>query len=417
MYTIKSIYARQVLDSRGNPTVETEVVLAEGGWGRAIVPSGASVGKHEALELRDGDQSRYHGLGVNQALSTINQTLSLQLVNQKYEQSQLDQKLIELDGTENKSKLGANTILSISLAFAWAVARAQQRALYEYIGELYGNTQYRLPKPLFNIMNGGRHANWATDVQEYMVIPAENKPWREQLRIGSEIYHTLGGLLKNKGYSTNVGDEGGFAPIVNSNREALDLLEEMVRQSGYKLGDQIQFGFDVAASEFYDSASKTYNLKRDSAIYSTSEMINWEQNFIKNYPIALMEDVLDQDDWEGWTSFTQQVGNQIRVIGDDLLVTNVRRIEEAIGKMACTGLLVKLNQIGTLTETLAAMKKSQDAGWINIVSHRSGETEDVTIAHLAVGTAADYIKTGAPARGERTAKYNELLRIAERVEK
>ncbi|MBT4123860.1 MAG: phosphopyruvate hydratase [Candidatus Pacebacteria bacterium] len=413
---ITHIHGRQVLDSRGNPTIEVEVTVEGNHMGRTTVPSGASTGTHEALELRDGSQA-YLGQGVLKAVENVNTTLSQALVGNDYTQDSLDNFMIELDGTEKKEKIGANAILGVSLAFAWASSAAQGRPLYEYIGELYGTKKLILPRPMLNILNGGKHANWATDIQEYMVMPMTAPTWDEKLRTGAEIFQHLQKILKEKGYSTNVGNEGGFAPAVKSNTEALDLIVEAIDKAGYSLGDEVMIGFDAAATEFYNPETKNYELKRDQKILSSEEMVEWVIDLSRKYPVASFEDMLAEDDWAGWTSLTEKIGSTIQNVGDDLLVTNTKRIEEAITKKACNSLLVKLNQIGTLTETLQAMKLSENAGWTNVVSHRSGETEDVTIAHLVVGTGAGQIKTGAPSRGERTAKYNELTRIAEKLEK
>jgi enolase len=411
---ITKIIARQIIDSRGNPTVETDVILDNMYLGRAAVPSGASTGAHEALELRDGDEKDYHGQSVHKAVNNVNTTIAQLLVGKNdLTQKELDYQLLAQDGTEFKSDLGANAILSVSLAYAWAISKMRGIQLFEYIGELYGNTNYILPRPMFNIMNGGKHANWATDIQEYMVIPAKSSNWKESLKIGSEIFHTLEKILKENGYSTNVGNEGGFAPDLKSNDEALQLIVQAIEKSGYKLGEDILLGFDAAATEFLNTQTGNYELKRDNKILSKSQMVDFVVNLSLKYPVASFEDMLSEDDWESWKDLTNRVGDKIQIVGDDLLVTNVKRVEKAIAEKACNALLVKFNQIGTLTETLEAMKLSESAGWKNVVSHRSGETEDVTIAHLVVGTGCGQIKSGAPSRGERTAKYNELIRIEE----
>jgi enolase len=412
---ITHVYSRQILDSRGNPTVETEVSLENGVIGRAAVPSGASTGTHEVLELRDGGTA-YLGKGVLKAVENVNMVIRQNLIEKDWDQTALDTALNQLDGTPNKSILGANAILSVSLAFAWAASRAANQALYEYIGRLFGNTRFILPRPMFNIMNGGKHGNWATDIQEYMVLPLKNIPWSEKLRLGSEVFHSLKSILKDKGYSVNAGDEGGFAPAVSSNAEALELIAAAVQKAGYVLGEDVGLGFDAAATEFYNPTTKQYELKRDGQNLTSSAMLEWLTYLTSSYPLISLEDPLSEDDWEGWQALTAQLGSKLQIVGDDLLVTNTTRIEQAISQKSCNSLLVKMNQIGTLTETLAAMKLAQSAGWTNVISHRSGETEDVTVAHLAVGTGCGQIKTGAPSRGERTAKYNELTRIAERVE-
>ncbi|NCN45545.1 MAG: phosphopyruvate hydratase [Candidatus Pacebacteria bacterium CG10_big_fil_rev_8_21_14_0_10_36_11] len=413
---ITQIHGRQVLDSRGNPTVEVDVTVEGGFLGRATVPSGASTGAHEALELRDGGTA-FLGQGVMKAVENVNTTLKQALVGNDYDQTSLDNFMIQLDGTEKKEKLGANAILGVSLAFAWACSLAQKRPLYEYIGELYGNNKFVLPRPMMNIMNGGKHADWATDIQEYMVMPMTANTWGEKLKTGVEIFQHLQKVLKKKGYSVNVGNEGGFAPAVKSNTEALDLIVEAIEKAGYSLGDEVMIGFDAAATEFYNAENQRYELKKDGDILTSEQMVDWVIDLSKKYPVASFEDMLAEDDWAGWTNLTNKVGKQIQIVGDDLLVTNTQRIDRAITEKACNALLVKVNQIGSLTETLQAMRTSENAGWKNVVSHRSGETEDVTISHLVVGTGAGQIKTGAPSRGERTAKYNELIRIAERLEK
>jgi enolase len=412
---IVQLHSRQILDSRGFPTVETEVALENGIVGRSAVPSGTSSGKYEALELRDGETA-YFGQGVMKAVENVRTAISQAVTGRDYDQATLDRVLLELDGTENKSRLGGNALLSVSLAFAWAAARAQQQPLYEYIGGLYGNSQFTLPRPMFNIMNGGKHANWATDIQEYMVIPVRASSWAEKLRTGAEIFHQLHELLKKNGYSTNVGYEGGFAPALRSNEEALDLIIQAVTNAGYALVSDVMIGFDAAASEFYNPETQRYELKRDQKSLTSDEMISWALKLTEKYPVASLEDMLSEDDWAGWKILTEKLGGKTQIVGDDLLTTNPQRIQKAVTEKACNALLVKVNQIGTLTETLQSMKLAETAGWKNVVSHRSGETEDVTIAHLAVGTGCGQIKTGALSRSERTGKYNELIRIAERVE-
>lgn len=411
---ITQIKARQVFDSRGYPTVEADVVIDNQFLGRSAVPSGASTGSHEMLELRDNDSKDFHGQGVLQAVLNVNTTISQSLIGQvANSQKIIDDIMIGLDGTPNKSKLGANAILAVSLAYAWAVSRSMGRPLYQYIGQLYGNSNFIMPRPMFNIMNGGKHANWATDIQEYMIIPMKSHSWTESMKIGTEIYHTLEKLLKTQGLSTLVGNEGGFAPALESNQQGLDLMVQAIEQSGYKLGEDIKFGFDAAASEFYNKETGIYDLKRDKVTFSKEQMIDWIISLSNKYPVESFEDMLAEDDWESWTELTRRVGDKIQIVGDDLLVTNVSRVKEAIEKKACNSLLVKVNQIGTLTETIAAMKLSDSAGWKNVVSHRSGETEDVTISHLVVGSGCGQIKSGALSRSERICKYNELIRIEE----
>lgn len=411
---ITDIKARQIFDSRGNPTIEADLTLDDTFMGRAAIPSGASTGKHEMLELRDGDKANYHGQGVLKAVANVNTLIKDLLVGKEnLTQAELDHLLIDLDGTSNKSHLGANAILSVSLAFAWAMSKAKGQQLFEYVGDLYGNKNYKMPRPMFNIMNGGKHAEWATDIQEYMIFPMKAASWVESIKIGTEIYLTLGKILKSKGYSINVGNEGGYAPALKSNQEALDLIVEAIETSGYKLGEEVSVGFDAAATEFYNEETGMYELKRDNKVLTKDEMIDWVVELSKKYPVVSYEDMLAEDDWESWVKLTVRIGSTIQNVGDDLLVTNVERVAKAIEMKACNALLVKLNQIGSLTETLAAMKMAEAAGWNNVVSHRSGETEDVTIAHVVVGTGAGQIKTGAPSRSERVCKYNELIRIEE----
>jgi enolase len=413
---IVKVNSLEVLDSRGEPTIETEITLSDGSIGRAIVPSGASTGKYEALELRDGDKARYLGKGVLNAVKNVNSKIAWMLVHQKFEtQEDLDRELIELDGTENKSKLGANAILSVSLAFAWAKAKSQNRPLYEYIGEIYENKDFTLPRPMMNISNGGKHANWATDIQEYMIIPMKEKKWSESLRMCSEVYHHFYKLLLGLGMDTDVGNEGGFAPDYKSNEQAIKLIIQAIEKAGYKLGDDFKLGFDAAASEFYQDNIDKYELKRDGKILRPYDMVDWVMDLYRNYPVESFEDMFDQDDWGSWKLLMDKVGNKCQIVGDDLLVTNKKRIEMAIEKNACNTLLVKMNQIGTLTETLEAMKTAKSAGWKTVCSHRSGETEDVTLSHLVVGTGSAQIKCGAPSRSERVAKYNELLRIEKQL--
>lgn len=421
MFRIKEIRALEIIDSRGTPTVEAEVELTSGHWGRAAVPSGASTGTHEALELRDGDKKRFNGQGVLKAIKNIETEIAPALITAgDLDQFDLDKLMLELDGTPNKSKLGANAILAVSLAFAWAASAAMEQPLYTYIGGLVGNVAPKLPRPMFNIMNGGKHANWATDIQEFMVIPVAGEKFAEKLRMGVEVFHALERILKEKGLSTNVGNEGGFAPEVESNEAALDLIMQAIEGAGYEPGKEIGLGMDIAASEFYienkpGEEDDEYNLARDKRKLPVGEWLELIGTWMRKYPIISIEDPVSEDAWNSWHNFLMnQQHNLEQVVGDDLLVTNVDRIQKAIDMKACNALLVKPNQIGSLSETLAAMQLSKDAGWKNIMSHRSGETEDVTIAHLAVGTACGQIKSGAPSRSERTAKFNELLRIENR---
>jgi enolase len=413
MSKISKIFARQIIDSRANPTVEVDVWLDTGELGRAGVPSGASTGIHEALELRDGDKSDFLGKSVHKAVANVNDVIAPALMGMEIDkQTELDNKMLELDGTENKSKLGANAILGVSLAYAKASAEAKKIPLFKQVAEIYGSKKLSLPRPMFNIMNGGRHANWSTDIQEFMVI-IQNKEYPEMLRACCEIFLHMGKLLEEKGMSVNIGNEGGYAPGFKNNEEAFNVISEAVEKSGYKLGEEVFFGMDVASSEFYDADKGTYTLKTENRELGKEDWSATLDSWIGKYPFLSIEDPYSQDDWEMWTRFTEKYGSKYQIVGDDLLVTNVKRIEKGISEKACNSLLVKVNQIGSLTETFNAMKMSEQAGWTNVVSHRSGETEDVTISHIVVGTGAGQIKTGAPSRGERTAKYNELLRIGE----
>jgi len=408
--TIESIFAQEILDSRGNPTIEVEVILGDGSWGRAAVPSGASTGTHEALEMRDGDKSRYSGKGVLKAVENVNTEIADALVGwDAVEQKALDMALLQLDGTPNKSKLGANAILGTSLAVAKAAANALGLPLYRYIGGVYAHV---LPVPMMNILNGGAHTAWqSTDAQEFMVMPFGASSFSEGLRWGAEIYHTLKTVLKARGYPTLVGDEGGYAPPLKSNVEAVEVILEAIEKAGYKAGEQVAIALDPAASEFYDAESKTYNLRKEGRKLSSDEMVAFWMNWVNQYPIVSIEDGLAEDDWEGWKHITAEIGNKIQLVGDDLLVTNPERVRRAIKEKACNALLVKVNQIGSLTETIEAVETCHRAGWRAVTSHRSGETEDATIADLAVALNTGQIKTGAPARSDRVAKYNQLLRI------
>ena len=410
--TIDSIAAQEILDSRGNPTVEVEVVLADGSWGRAAVPSGASTGIHEALELRDGDKSRYLGKGTLKAVEHVNNEIADELIGwDAVEQKAIDQAMLELDGTPNKSKLGANAILGTSLAVAKAAANALGLPLYRYIGGVYAHV---LPVPMMNILNGGAHTAWqSTDAQEFMVMPLGAPSFAEGLRWGAEIYHALKSVLKSKGYVTLVGDEGGYAPALKANNEAVEVILEAIMKAGFKAGsgEQVAIALDPAASEFYDEETKTYNLRKEGKKLSGVEMVAFWKNWVDQYPIVSIEDGLAQDDWESWELMVKQMGDQIQIVGDDLLVTNPERVRRAIKEKAANALLVKLNQIGSLTETIEAVETCQRAGWRAVTSHRSGETEDSTIADLAVALNMGQIKTGAPARSDRVAKYNQLLRI------
>jgi enolase len=409
---IEAIIAREILDSRGNPTVEVEVALMGGDWGRAAVPSGASTGVHEARELRDGDEGRYGGKGVLQAVANVNDVIAGELFGwDAADQAAIDARLLALDGTPNKGKLGANAILGVSLAVAHAAANALQLPLYRYIGGVHAHV---LPVPMMNILNGGKHAMDGPDFQEFMVVPVGAASFSEALRWGSEVYHTLKAVLKTKGYSTGVGDEGGFAPSLKANEEAIDVILEAVEKAGYKPGEQIRIALDPAASEFFEDGK--YVLKKEGRVLTGAEMVEFYADWVNKYPIISIEDGLDEDDWDSWQLMMERVGDRVQIVGDDLLVTNVARVQKAIGLRACNALLCKVNQIGSLTEAIAAVRMSQRAGWGVVVSHRSGETEDATIADLAVALNAGQIKTGAPCRSDRVAKYNQLLRIEQELD-
>jgi len=408
--TIISVSALQILDSRGNPTVEVEVILGDGSWGRAAVPSGASTGVHEALELRDGDKSRFMGKSVTQAVENVNTRIAKALLGaDATQQQEIDMAMLALDGTPNKSALGANAILGTSLAVAKAAANAVGLPLYRYLGGVYAHV---LPVPMMNILNGGAHTGWqTTDAQEFMVMPLGAPTFSEGLRWGAEIYHTLKKVLKEKGYATLVGDEGGYAPALKANEEAVEIILESIEKAGYKAGEDVAIALDPAASEFYDEEEKVYHLRTEGRKLTSQEMVAFWVDWVNKYPIVSVEDGLAQDDWEGWKLLTAQVGNRVQIVGDDLLVTNPTRVSRAIAEKACNSLLVKVNQIGSLTETMEAVTLCQTHGWTAVTSHRSGETEDATIADLAVAMNTGQIKTGAPARSDRVAKYNQLLRI------
>ncbi len=412
MSTIEDVIGREVLDSRGNPTVEVEVYLDDGSFGSAIVPSGASTGIHEALEMRDGDKARYGGKGVTKAVENVNTTIAEEMFGfEATEQMEIDLALLEIDGTANKSKLGANAILGTSLAVAKAAAASLGLPLYRYIGGVYAHV---LPVPMMNILNGGVHTNWqSTDAQEFMVMPLGAPSFAEGLRWGAEIYQALKGVLKSRGYATLVGDEGGYAPALKANVEAIEVILEAINKAGYKAGEDVAIALDPAASELYDEESKKYNLRKEGKMLSSDEMVKFWIDWVKQFPIVSIEDGFAQDDWDGWKNFTAAVGDQIQIVGDDLLVTNPTRVRKGIAEKACNALLVKLNQIGTLTETIEAVETCHRNGWRAVTSHRSGETEDSTIADLAVALNMGQIKTGAPARSDRVAKYNQLLRIEE----
>jgi enolase len=409
---IEDIIGREILDSRGNPTVEVEVVLMDGSMGRAAVPSGASTGVHEALELRDGDKGRYLGKGTLKAVEHVNGDIADALVGwDALEQKAIDETMIALDGTPNKAKYGANAILGTSLAVAKAAANAVGLPLFRYIGGVYAHV---LPVPMMNILNGGAHTGWqSTDAQEFMVMPLGAESFAEGLRWGAEIYHNLKAVLKSRGYTALVGDEGGYAPALKANSEAVEVILEAIQKAGYKAGEQVAIALDPAASEFYEEDTKTYNLRKEGRKLTGEQMVAFWKSWVDQYPIVSIEDGLAQDDWQSWELMVKEMGDRIQIVGDDLLVTNPERVRRAIKEKAANALLVKLNQIGSLTETIEAVETCQRAGWRAVTSHRSGETEDSTIADLAVALNMGQIKTGAPARSDRVAKYNQLLRIEE----
>ena len=413
MSVIESVYAREVLDSRGNPTVEVEVVLESGAEGRAIVPSGASTGAFEAVELRDGDKSRYLGKGTQTAVDNVNNIIAEQLEGmESTDQPAIDALLIELDGTHNKGKLGANAILGVSMAVARASAEELGLPLYQYIG---GVNAKQLPVPMMNILNGGEHADNSVDVQEFMILPVGAPTFKEGLRMGAEVFHSLKKVLSERGLACGVGDEGGFAPNLGSNREALELIVEAIEKAGYEPGKDVMLGLDVAATEMYDKETKLYDLKHEGKKLTAEEMVDLYEDWATNFPIITIEDGLDEEDWDGWKVLTERLGKKIQLVGDDLFVTNTERLERGIEAGVANSILIKVNQIGTITETLDAIEMAKRAGYTAVISHRSGETEDTTIADLAVAVNAGQIKTGAPSRTDRVAKYNQLLRIEEMV--
>lgn len=406
MSKIKDIKAREILDSRGNPTVEVDVLLESGAKGRAAIPSGASTGSKEALELRDNDPKRYQGKGVLKAVNNVNTIIKDALIGlESSHQRQIDETMIKLDGTENKTNLGANATLGVSLAVLKATAKEKNIPLYKYFGD-----EISLPRPMMNILNGGAHADNNLDFQEFMIIP-NAKNFKETLRIGSEVFHTLKKVLKENGFNTGVGDEGGFAPNLNTNEEALDMLMEAIKEAGYTPGKDVNFALDVAASEFYEDG--IYNLKGANKKLTSNELVDYYQTLIDKYPIISIEDPVDEEDWEGFRKMTEKYGDKIQLVGDDLFVTNIKYLQKGIDNKAGNAILIKLNQIGTFTETLETINLAKENGYKTIISHRSGETEDVTIADLAVALNLGQIKTGSLSRSERTAKYNELLRIEE----
>ncbi|TCO79456.1 phosphopyruvate hydratase [Marinisporobacter balticus] len=409
--TIVDVYAREVLDSRGNPTVEVEVHLEDGSMGRAIVPSGASTGAFEAVELRDGDKERYLGKGVLQAVENVNEVIAEEIIDMDaLDQVGVDMTMIDLDGTENKGKLGANAILGVSMAVARAAAESLGMPLFQYLGGVNAKT---LPVPMMNILNGGEHADNNVDIQEFMVMPVGAKSFREGLRMGAEIFHNLKKVLKEKGLNTSVGDEGGFAPNLTSNEEALEVIIEAIKNAGYVPGEDVMLALDVAATELYNKDEKKYDLAGEGVVKSSEQMVDFYEKLVDKYPIISIEDGLDEEDWEGWKVLTDRLGKKIQIVGDDLFVTNTERLEKGIESHTANSILIKLNQIGTITETLDAIEMAKRAGYTAVVSHRSGETEDTTIADLVVATNAGQIKTGSASRTDRIAKYNQLLRIEE----
>lgn len=412
-FTIQEVKARQVLDSRGNPTVEADVVLASGATGRAIVPSGASTGSGEALELRDGDPKYYGGKGVAKAVWNVNHPIRELLIGNSADQEQVDQLMLELDGTENKSKLGANAILAVSLATAKAAARSQHLPFYEYIAAIAGTTREMcLPRPMMNVMNGGCHADWATDFQEYMIIPRSAGTMNEAVRMGAEVFHALKQVLKDRNYPVTVGDEGGYGPKVRGgNDEPLECILAVIEAAGYRPGEDVALALDVAASEFWQDGH--YALKTDGSQKTAAEMVDWYAQLSQRFPIISIEDGLNENDWDGWKVLTERLGQKLQLVGDDLFVTNEKLLRRGIEEKVGNAILIKPNQIGSLTETINTVMLAKRAGYGTIISHRSGETEDTSIAHLAVGLGAGQIKTGSLSRSERIAKYNELMRIAE----
>lgn len=407
MTIITDLYAREILDSRGNPTVEVEIYLESGIMARAAVPSGASTGAYEAVELRDEDKNRYMGKGVLKAVENVNEIIAPEIIGMNVmDQIGIDKVLLELDGTENKAKLGANAILGVSLAAAKAAAEELELPLYQYIG---GVNAKQLPIPLMNILNGGKHADNNVDIQEFMVMPVGAESFSHALRMGTEIFHSLKKVLKGKGLNTAVGDEGGFAPDLSSNEEALKVIMEAIEKAGYKAGEEVYLALDVAATELYKDGK--YNLEGEGKVLTSAELVDFYENLVNKYPILSIEDGLSEDDWDGWKLMTDRLGNKIQIVGDDLFVTNVKKLSQGIETQTANSILIKVNQIGTLTETLDTIEMAKRAGYTCIISHRSGETEDSTIADIAVATNAGQIKTGAPSRTDRVAKYNQLLRI------
>ena len=413
MPEIIDIFGRELLDSRGNPTLEVEVFLADGSKGKAIVPSGASTGAHEACELRDGDMKRYLGKGVLKAVRNVNEIIAPEIIGYyATEQTLIDKMMIDLDGTPNKTKLGANAILGVSMALSRAAAESRGMALYQYLG---GVNAKRIPVPMMNIINGGSHADNNVDLQEFMIMPFGAESFTESLRMGAEIFHTLKSILKKKGYSTAVGDEGGFAPNLKSNEEALQLIVEAIEKAGYKSGDEVMIALDPASSEFYDKKIKKYNLASEKKKLTSNQMVDYYAKLVKKYPIYSIEDGMAEDDWHGWKVMTDKLGKEIQIVGDDLFVTNINRLKQGFEKGVANSILIKLNQIGTVSETLDVIEAAYKAGYTCVISHRSGETEDTYIADLAVAVNSGQIKTGSLCRTDRIAKYNQLLRIEEEI--
>ena len=413
MSKIKNIYAREILDSRGNPTVEAEIVLDNGIMSRACVPSGASTGEHEAVELRDKDPKRYMGKGVEKAVKNVNNVIFPQIINYDiFNQKGIDQKMIEIDGTPNKSRLGANAILSVSIAALRAAAKTKKQYIYEYLSD---SDTFTMPMPMMNVLNGGSHADNNVDIQEFMIVPVGASSFKHALQMGAEIFHTLKHILKKDGLATSVGDEGGFAPNLKNNEEALIYLSNAISDAGYQVGEEVEISLDVASSELYDNKKNKYRLDSEGSYLSSKELIEYYLDLCNKYPIISIEDGLDQNDWDGWISMNQALGKKTQLVGDDLTVTSPEKLQKAIKEKAINAILIKLNQIGTVTETLETINIAQENKMGVVISHRSGETEDVTIADLAVGTSAGQIKTGSLARTDRIAKYNQLLRIEEQI--
>src|SRR3989344_2916578 len=413
MAKISEIHAREILDSRGNPTVEVDLILQDGSFGRAAVPSGASTGSHEAVELRDGDNKRYGGKGVLKAVKNVNDALAKKLSGKEFDQHALDEAMLGLDGTKNKSKLGANAVLGVSLAYAHAAAKSQKKPLYVYFKNISGTKEMRLPVPMMNILNGGKHAEHSTDLQEFMIMPVGAKSFAEALRAGAEIFHALKKILAARGLNTSVGDEGGFAPSLPKNESAIEVILEAIEKAGYKPGKDIGIAIDAAASELYKDGK--YHLATEHKILSSENMVAFYENWVKKYPILSIEDGLNEDEWARYELMTKKLGKRIQIVGDDLFVTSPERLKEGIRRKVANSILIKLNQIGTVSETIDAITMARKAGYTSVVSHRSGETEDTTIADFVVGLGTGQIKTGSLCRSERTAKYNQLLRIEEKL--